>query len=45
MTINKTIKNKFAKIAEKIKNAKSIAIFAHTSYDPDGLGSDRKSVV
>ena len=39
MTINKTIKNKFEKIAEKIKNAKSIAIFANTSYDPDGLGS------
>lgn len=36
---NKTIENKFAKIIEKINAAKTVAIFAHTSYDPDGLGS------
>lgn len=39
MATNKTIDNKFAKIIEKINAAKTIAIFAHTSYDPDGLGS------
>lgn len=39
MAANKTIENKFAKIIEKIKEAKTIAIFAHISYDPDGLGS------
>lgn len=39
MATNKTIENKFEKIIEKIKAAKTIAIFAHIHYDPDGLGS------
>ena len=29
----------FNKIIEKINTAKSIAVFAHVNYDPDGLGS------
>lgn len=39
MATNKTIENKFAKIIDKIRAAKTIAIFAHISYDPDCLGS------
>ena len=31
--------NKFSQIIQKINAAKSIAVFAHVSYDPDGLGS------
>ncbi len=30
---------KFQKISDKIKAAKTIAIFSHINHDPDGLGS------